>query len=84
MATDKQTLAAGGSWTEVVADSTEFIIENIGRPEVIIAFAASAPGDDDGHRLKFGDTISRLGVSGAVFAKNANATGAAADLIVSA
>lgn len=84
MATTKVTLTS--SWQQVVPAAKEFFLENPTEFSVLIAFADSSPESDIGHSLYYGFGITRMGATGAVYAKvhPTNVSGAAPYLIVSA
>lgn len=83
MATTKVVLTT--SWQQVVPATTDFIIENPTEYKALIAFNTVTPTGDIGHTLLQGFGMSRMGASGAVYAKISpdNVIGAAPYLIVS-
>lgn len=83
MATSKVTLT--NSWQLVVAAGKEFFLENPTEFKALIAFADSTPSGDVGHTLLNGFGVTRMGASGAVYAKihPVNVSGAVPYLIVS-
>ena len=83
MATTKVTLTS--SWQQVVPAAKEFFLENPTEFNVLIAFADSTPANDVGHTLLNGFGVTRMGASGAVYAKihPTNPVGAAPYLVVS-
>lgn len=59
-------------WTQVSAASVEFLIENPLSRVTYIRFGSAAPDDTndvDGHRLTGGETLTRDGINGAVYAR---------------
>lgn len=70
MATTKITIDDTG-WTQVSATTVEFLIENPLSRVTYIRFgtAPDNTNDVDGHRLTGGETLSRNGISGAVYAR---------------
>lgn len=68
----------------VVADAKNFIVDNQSSYDVEVTFASSAPATNAPfHVLKSGEGLIRLGVSGALYARDNDPSGAAF-LVVSA
>lgn len=84
MATVKTTLTS--SWQLIVPAGKEFFLENPTEFNALVAFADSTPVTDVGHTIGFGFGLTRMGASGAVYAKihPVNLTGATPYLVTSA
>lgn len=84
MATTKIVLTS--SWQQIVPTAKEFFIENPTEFGVLVAFADSTPVTDVGHSLSYGFGLTRMGATGAIYAKihPTNSVGAAPYIIVSA
>ena len=72
MATVKTVMT--GSWQLVAASTAEFIAENQSSFDIHITFAASTPAANAPfHVLTHGDKITRFGITGALYARDASA-----------
>lgn len=72
MATVKTTMT--GSWQLVAAATAEFIAENQSSYDVHITFADSLPSAGAPyHVLGHGDKLTRFGITGALYARDASA-----------
>lgn len=83
MATTQVTLTS--SWQLIASDGFEFIVDNSSSYPAQITFQTSAPaGNAAYHTLQPGEGLTRMGLTGNVYARDDASTGGAAFVVVTA